>query len=123
MPIPLIVSIIPDAVPSAANVLDESKSKPGSHCTLKKTCEVSGMEEEYWRKQKNKEEGGKPKQKCTPWEERFNELNEYKEKNDNCTVSRSLGALGTWVGKQRTVYRKEKLLQVRTSKLEGIGFN
>ena len=106
MPITLTVAIVPDDIPSTADVPDESKSEP-----------------DFLSKQKKKEEGDKPKQKHTPWEEWFDELVEYKEKNGNCNVPQRLGALGKWVNKQRTAYRKGKLSQMRTSKLEGIGFN
>ena len=57
------------------------------------------------------------------WQERFNELVLYKEKNGNCNVPRSQGALGRWVNKQRTKYKKGKLSRECTSQLEGEGFN
>ena len=60
--------------------------------------------------------------KYKPWEERFDELVGYKEKNGTCNVPQKQGSLGTWVKEQRKNYRKGKLLPERTSKLEDVGF-
>jgi len=57
------------------------------------------------------------------WEERFTELVSYKEKNGNCNVPKREGALGIWVSNQRSMYKKGKLSQERTTQLEGINFN
>ena len=56
------------------------------------------------------------------WEERYDELVTYREKNGNCNVPRKQGALGIWVNNQRTAHSKGKLSQVRTSQLESIRF-
>ena len=57
------------------------------------------------------------------WEERFNELAVYKEKNGNCNVPKSHGTLRNWVMTQRAFCKKGKLSQERTTQLEGIDFN
>jgi len=35
------------------------------------------------------------------WEEKYQEVKEYKELNDTCNVPQSFGALGRWVDRQR----------------------
>ena len=60
--------------------------------------------------------------KDKPWEESFDELVVYKEKNGNCNMPRSQGALGRWVNKQRRNCKKGKLSQERITQLEGVGF-
>jgi len=57
------------------------------------------------------------------WEERFNELTVYEEKNGNCNVPCKQGKLGKWVSKQRHYYKKGKLSKERSTQLEGIGFD
>ena len=66
--------------------------------------------------------GSRKKNGNEQWEERFNELVGYKEKNGSCNVPRSQGALGNWVHKQRQIHKNGKLSQERTMQLEGIGF-
>ena len=56
------------------------------------------------------------------WENRFKELDAYKEKNGNCSVPRNQGKLGNWVSDQRGLYKTGKLSQTCTAQLEGIGF-
>ena len=62
------------------------------------------------------------------WNERFRELQEYKEENGHCDVPRSEGPLGTWVMQQRTGYRKREagkktaLTDERAAALDLIGF-
>ena len=56
------------------------------------------------------------------WEDRFNELAVYKEKNCDCNVPSKHGALGSWVYRQRDFYKKGKLSRERITQLEGIGF-
>ena len=67
--------------------------------------------------------GTRKKNKDKPWEERFNELVVFKEKNGNCNVPRSQGVLGNWVHDQRQFYKNGKLSQERITQLESIGFN
>ena len=62
------------------------------------------------------------KQGRRSWKERINKLVVYKEKNSNCNVPQSQGALGNWVNQQRAFYKKSKLSRERTAQLEGIGF-
>jgi len=59
------------------------------------------------------------------WDERFQQLVEYKEQNRHCRVPRKCKAnsqLATWVKNQRTAYRKNKLSAEQIRSLEGIGF-
>ena len=58
-----------------------------------------------------------------PWEERFSELAVYKEKNGDCNVPKSQGALGRWVDTQRQPRTKGKLSREHAEQLKGIGFN
>ena len=63
------------------------------------------------------------------WEERFEELVEYKEKNGHCKVPTGNAGLGMWVSNQRTQYKlftegkKSKITQDRIDKLNGIRFD
>ena len=65
----------------------------------------------------------------TPWDDKFNELKEYKSKYRHCNVPQKSGPLGAWVAKQRYEYlRKQKkepsqMTDDRIKLLEGIGFN
>ena len=59
----------------------------------------------------------------TPWETRLNELVRYKAKHGDCKVPASQGQLGSWVLKQRQIYKKGKLPQDRIDRLSSIGFN
>ena len=49
------------------------------------------------------------KEADVPWETRFNELVQYKEKHGDCNVPQRQGQLGTWVDKQRFNCMKGKL--------------
>ncbi|EJK73446.1 hypothetical protein THAOC_04929 [Thalassiosira oceanica] len=57
-----------------------------------------------------------------PWETRFDELVQYKEKHGDCNVPRNQGQLGAWVHNQRSAYSANSLAQDRIDRLEGIGF-
>jgi len=65
------------------------------------------------------------------WKKRFQELNEFREKNGHCRVPYSYApnkSLGAWVKNQRTVYKrkqegkKSSLTDARIVELESIGF-
>jgi len=59
------------------------------------------------------------------WDERFQQLVEFKEQNGHCRVPKKYEAntqLGNWVDNQRTAYKKNKLLPEQIKSLEGIGF-
>jgi len=66
------------------------------------------------------------------WNQRFEELKEYKEKHGNCNVPRGYSVnnkqLGYWVNDQRKIYRLKKegkksvMTNERILKLEAIGF-
>ncbi|EJK50665.1 hypothetical protein THAOC_30296, partial [Thalassiosira oceanica] len=58
-----------------------------------------------------------------PWETRFDELIQHKANHGDCNVPLSQGQLGTWVSTQRVAYKKNKLLQDRLDRLNGIGFD
>jgi len=69
--------------------------------------------------------------KCQPrssWDQRFQELVDYKKINGHANVSTHSGPLGTWIARQRTHYRllqegKDSRLTVdNREKLESIGF-
>lgn len=58
------------------------------------------------------------------WDERFNDLQEYKRVNGNTRVPRSSGSLGEWVHMQRKMYHKndKNFMAKRAPKLDSIGF-
>ena len=56
------------------------------------------------------------------WENRFDELVQYKNKHGDCNVPKSRGKLGMWVNSQRVAYRAEALAQDHIDRLESIGF-
>ena len=56
------------------------------------------------------------------WETRFNELQKYREVHGDCKVPAKNGQLGNWVAHQRTLYRRGKLDDERTRRLDGIHF-
>ena len=60
---------------------------------------------------------------AVPWENRFNELVQYKAKYGDCNFPTNAGKLGTWVNHQRQRYKKGKLPQDRIDQLESIGFD
>jgi len=65
--------------------------------------------------------------KTLPWQTRFEQMLEFKEKNGHCNVPRHYKenpALGEWVHRQRESYAKgEKIIQgERMEKLEAVGF-
>ena len=61
--------------------------------------------------------------RSTPWDERFNELTEYKSEHDRCNVPRKHhGGLGSWVDIQRTAHKRGKLSKERLQKLNDLGF-
>ena len=59
---------------------------------------------------------------AVPWENRFNELVQYKAKHGDCKVPLNKGKLGAWVGKQRSKYMANSLAQDRVNRLNSIGF-
>jgi len=61
----------------------------------------------------------------TPWEERFGELNAFRDKFGHCSVLRDdlrPGKLGAWVKKQRALQNEGRLLSSRFQRLSEIGF-
>ena len=56
------------------------------------------------------------------WEERFQELLEYKQFFGDCLVPRNFPVLGPWVNTQRYTMKKGNLLEERFQKLNSIGF-
>ena len=116
--------VIPDDVPSVAGGPHESGPEFGEHDAAENASEITAAEEEPGRQRhrKKKEDGIPKKPKHQPWEQRFNELAVYKEKNGDCNVPHRQCLLGNWVKDQRKFYNKGKLAQERTAQLEGIGF-
>ena len=66
-----------------------------------------------WRKEQNDN-----------WENRYNELKDFKNTNNHCDVPFRESTLGTWVGYQRKLYHEKSPLMTanRIRKLESIGF-
>lgn len=58
----------------------------------------------------------------TRWEQRFWELQQYKQRHGHCNVPKG-SPLGSWVSRQRTVNRKNIILPERAEKLMAIGFD
>ena len=56
------------------------------------------------------------------WLEKYDALKSYKEDNGHCNVPTHTSSLGYWVGQQRALYKKGRLLQDRIDRLNGIGF-
>ncbi|GFH61945.1 hypothetical protein CTEN210_18421 [Chaetoceros tenuissimus] len=62
------------------------------------------------------------------WNERFEELKQFKDQYGHCTVPQRNKALGIWVNNQRTQYKlmsngsKSQMTEERLEKLEDIGF-
>ena len=56
------------------------------------------------------------------WEERYNELVAYRQKNGDCDVpQREEMGLGRWLRNQRTAYKNDKLTEKRLKRLEALG--
>eukprot|EP00978_Attheya_sp_CCMP212_P006536 scaffold15121_cov86-Attheya_sp.AAC.1 len=70
----------------------------------------------------------RPSPTITPWDQRFEELVDFKKINGHTNVVTKSGPLGGWVGTQRRQYRRLKkgkdspLTNERREKLESIGF-
>ncbi|KAL3775719.1 hypothetical protein ACHAWO_011455 [Cyclotella atomus] len=63
-------------------------------------------------------------QKASLWNERFNELQEYKRQHGNCRVPRKYSnTLHHWVDQQRKYFREGKIHQDRLQRLNEIGFS
>ena len=58
----------------------------------------------------------------TSWDDRFDKLKAYKEKNGNCNVPQKEGKLGRWVNTQREAYKKGKLSKERIASLKEVEF-
>ena len=59
------------------------------------------------------------------WEQRFNELNEYKNEHGDCNVPRNYldsPELAKWVGVQRRAYNQGRIQSDRLKRLEELGF-
>ena len=56
------------------------------------------------------------------WEQRYQELIDFKREHGHCKVPRSAGSLGRWVSRQRDVFREGNFLDDRKERLEAIGF-
>ena len=56
------------------------------------------------------------------WDDRFDKLKAYKEKNGNCNVPQKEGKLGRWVNTQREAYKKGKLSKERIASLKEVEF-
>eukprot|EP00979_Chaetoceros_neogracilis_P011024 scaffold2654_cov245-Chaetoceros_neogracile.AAC.2 len=56
------------------------------------------------------------------WNERFMELEKYKEKNGHCDCLTNKGSLGGWIQHQRNLFKSKELKADRYEKLVGVGF-
>lgn len=56
------------------------------------------------------------------WEERLDELEEYRCQHGNCNVPTNGGSLGIWVNTQRQMFRKNRLSEDRITILTDMGF-
>lgn len=59
--------------------------------------------------------------KCS-WDEKFDELKNFKEIHGNCMVTRRHETLGKWVSDQRSLYKDGKMSDEKISMLNSIGF-
>ena len=70
-----------------------------------------------------------PSPTITPWDQRFQEVLDFKKINGHANISQKSGPPGTWVNTQRMQYRLLKegndspLTSDRCQKLESIGFS
>ncbi len=67
----------------------------------------------------------KPMENKKSWDERFDELLEYKDKHGNCHVPvrfKENQQLATWVRTQRRYYKERTIATDKKNKLENIGF-
>ncbi|KAL7531810.1 hypothetical protein ACHAXR_004253 [Thalassiosira sp. AJA248-18] len=67
------------------------------------------------RKKKQSDEG--------KWDSSYNNLVAYREQNGHCRVPKRAGALGVWVKRQRTIFRKGKLSEEKIQRLLTIDFD
>ncbi|KAL7504325.1 hypothetical protein ACHAXN_002006 [Cyclotella atomus] len=69
-------------------------------------------------------ESTKERTQASLWNERFNELQEYKRQHGNCRVPRKYSnTLHHWVDQQRKYFREGKIHQDRLQRLNEIGFS
>jgi len=59
---------------------------------------------------------------AVPWNERFLEMKEFRDRHGHCHATRKDGKLGIWADNQRQSRRKSKLSDDRIQKLDTIGF-
>ena len=64
-----------------------------------------------------------PRGQTKTWEERLDELEEYRVQHGNCNVPTNGGSLGIWVNSQRQMFRKNRLSEDRITILTDMGFN
>ncbi len=57
------------------------------------------------------------------WEERFNQLVDYKHKHNTTRVLKSNTKLFAWIHTQRTMHKQKKLSEYRFQKLSSLGFD
>ena len=57
------------------------------------------------------------------WDERLEELKQYKARHGDCNVPWNHGSLGKWVKRQRNVRKNGKLSDDRIQKLDELGFD
>jgi len=57
------------------------------------------------------------------WNQRFEELKEYKEKKGDTNVPHKYGKLGFWVKNQRELFKTGELTEDRVNKLNELGFS
>ena len=57
------------------------------------------------------------------WKSMFGKLEQYKSENNHCNVpQRKEGGLGTWVNRQRTAFKENRLTDERIAMLDSAGF-
>ncbi|EJK45568.1 hypothetical protein THAOC_35813 [Thalassiosira oceanica] len=64
-----------------------------------------------------------PRSTLPTWENRFDELTEYKSEHGHCNVPFRQGSLGRWVKTQRFNYKRSKLSEGRAQKLGTLGLD
>ena len=57
------------------------------------------------------------------WDAKYRLLEAFKTEHGDCKVPRKHETLGSWVDKQRTVYKNDKLSDERVGKLNVLGFD
>ncbi|KAL9180681.1 LOW QUALITY PROTEIN: hypothetical protein ACHAXT_011134 [Thalassiosira profunda] len=104
------------------------------HCNVPRSSGKLGTwGEAFWKTEKNvsRQSGSSGQLGWVPpaqgskndlWEQRYQELIDFKREHGHCMVPARAGSLGKWVGRQRHGPQRGSILEDRKERLEAIGF-